>query len=499
MVRSRDIVDYCGLQKPYLTEKMKITFLIPPPIEGERPAERSSGCTHVVYPTPNIYELTVAALIEKSGKFDVAYRDLTYEKVSLEAFVANDDSDFYSFWTVNLSVATDLYSTDIIHKLRPNAYCLLLGPGPTYYIDKCVNHSHNIILRGEPDMALLELLEAFQNGGEGAWQNVDGISYLKNGKIVNNKPHALIKELDAMPFPARHLLGDRTYHNPKVKIAPYTTALTSRQCPFHCIYCVPSSLTFAREIENRRINGRKPPVAMRSVENVAEELKMLAERGYKAIGFMDDNFIWTEERTKGLCDALRKYGFKWGCQARVDEITEPIAKMLGESGCTYVDLGVESFNDEILKYIKKGITRDQIYTAIDLLQKYNVPVKLNILIGTSPLETRETLRDTIRRAKKLHVDQIMFNIVTPFPGTEFYDLAMRNKWIITGDYIPTDVQRNSIISYPNLSAAEMERILFRANLGYFLSPSFVLKQLPRFRSLKEIVSALKALKIKLFG
>ena len=133
---------------------MKITFLIPPPLAGQRPAERSSGCTNVVYPTPNIYELTVAALIEKSGRFQVAYHDFTYEHDQLEDFVKQDDSDFYSFWTVNLSVDTDLHATEIIHNIKPEVFCLLLGPGPTYYIKKCVNHSHTIVLRGEPDMVL---------------------------------------------------------------------------------------------------------------------------------------------------------------------------------------------------------------------------------------------------------------------------------------------------------------------------------------------------------
>ena len=478
---------------------MKITFLIPPTLDGQRPAERSSGCTHVVYPTPNIYELTVAALIEKSWEFNVAYHDFTYQKDSLEDFLSRDDSDFYSFWTVNLSIDTDLHAAQIIHSMKPDAYCLLLGPGPTYYINKCLNHERTIVLRGEPDMVLLELLQAFRSGGEGDWQKVDGISFLKDGKVINNKPHALLKNLDELPFPARHLLGNRIFHNPKLKVTPYTPALTSRQCPFKCIYCVPSSLTFAREIEYRRENGRKPAVSFRSVENVAEELDMLAAQGYKAIGFMDDNFIWNEKRTKAICDALKKHGFVWGCQARVDEITEPIAKILGESGCRYVDLGVESFDDEILKYIKKGFTRQQIYEAVALLNKYKVPVKLNILIGTSPLETREKLKDTIRRARRLKVDQIMFNIVSPFPGTEFYNLAKENKWIVTGEYAPTDVQRTSIVSYPNFSAKEMERVLFRANLCYFLSPAFVLKQLHRFHSVNEFVSALKALKIKLFG
>ena len=476
---------------------MKITFLIPPSLHGQRPAERSSGCTHVVYPTPNIYELTVAALVEKTGLFTVAYKDFTYEKDEFGTFIAEDDSDCYSIWTVNLSVETDLNAVSVISSLRPEAYCLLIGPGSTYYVEKCLVNEKTIVVRGEPDLALCEVLEAFEKKAD--WRQVDGISYLQDGKVVNNKPHAILRNLDELPFPARHLLGNRVFHNPKIKVTPYTPVLTSRQCPFKCIYCVPSSLTFAREIEFRRDNGRKPPVSFRSTENVEKELELLSRQGYRSIGFMDDNFIWNEKRTGELCAALKKYGFRWGCQARVDAITEPIAKMLGDSNCDYVDLGVESFDDEILKYIKKGITREQIYNAVGLLKKYGVPVKLNILIGTSPLETKDSLRDTLRRARNIGADQIMFNIVSPFPGTEFYDLAKKNGWIATGDYVPTDVQRSSIVNYPDLSAKEMEKILYRANLRYFLSPSFVWKQLRRFHDVKEFVCALKALRIKLFG
>ena len=308
-----------------------------------------------------------------------------------------------------------------------------------------------------------------------------------------------MKDLDRLPQPARHLVKDTVYRNPKLKTTPYTTMVTSRNCPFRCIYCVPSSLTFAREIEFKEYNHRKPPIAFRSPQKVAEDIHQLAKEGIRAIGFMDDNFIWNEERTAVICQALRETGTVWGCQARVDAITEPIAQMLGTSGCRYVDLGIESFNDEILEYIHKGITSQQIYSAIELLQKYQVPVKLNILIGTSPLETKETIKDTIRRAKKLHVDQVMINIVSPFPGTQFYQMALDNGWLKDGVYTPTDVQRESILNYPNLSNKEMEQLLFRSNLSYFLSPRFVWKQIRRFRSWTDFTHALKSLKIKLFG
>ena len=478
---------------------MKLTFLVPPVLDGQKPAERTAGCTRVVYAAPNIYELTVLAVLKEDG-YEIAYRDFVGFSGNIETFtdfLKQDDSDVYYIWAVNLSIDNDMEAFGIIRRYRPDAYIVFMGPGSTFYTSKCLKDEKTVVVRGEPEATVKEWTARVANNID--WQDVEGISYLKQGKEVTNKPRALIKSLDELPFPAREYISDRTYRNPKLKLTPYTTMITSRNCPYKCIYCVPSSLTFAREMEYKREFGKKPPISYRSTESVEEELKLLHSQGYKAVGFMDDNFIWTEKRTLELCRILKKYGFRWGCQARVDAITEDVARALGESNCRYVDLGVESFDDEILKYIKKGITSQQIYTAIALLKKYKVPVKLNILIGTSPLETPKTLRDTLKRAKKLRVDQVMFNIVSPFPGTEFHTIAKENGWIEGGEYVPTDVQRDSILNYPHLSAREMEKILYRSNLNYFFSPYFIFSQLKRFSNFKEFMYALRVLKIKLFG
>lgn len=494
---------------------MKITFIIPPCYDNSQPAERSAGCTRVVYPMINIYELTAAATLREIGGHDVRYEDFVFNgtgKHSEEAFdefLRKDDSDAYVIWTVNLSLESDLHAIGIIRKHNKHIPIVLMGPGATYFLKRALSGDPDTyIVRGEPELTSLELFNALatqdasfsKENLHSILKEIKGLSYLDtSGNIVNNPSRPLIADLDALPFPARDLLGDKVYHNPKLKTGPYTTMFTSRNCPFKCIYCVPSSLTFAREIEFRKDHpGRKPTIGFRSLDSISKEVDMLAAQGIKAIGFMDDNFIWNEERTRGICRIMKRHGIVWGCQARVDAITTEIARMLGESGCKYVDLGIESFDDEILKYIKKGITSEDIYRSVELLKEHGVPVKLNVLIGSSPLETRATINHTLREAKRLDVDQVMFNIVSPFPGTEYYEICKKNGWIKGNEYRPTDVQHESILNLPNISADEMERLLFRNNLSYFISPRFIIKQLRRFSTWEEFKAAAKALRLKLF-
>lgn len=476
---------------------MKTTFLIPPVVKGEAPAERSSGCTHVVYATPNIYELTLAACLEEAGH-EVNYRDCINHPVTIEELLSEQQqhpADVYLMWTVNLSVENDTEICRLLHEVLPESWVLFVGPGASYFSKKCLVDNHTIVVHGEPEQTVLEWLDCMAKGQ--SWNHVAGISYLQAGEVVRNGMRPLMQNLDHLPIPARHLVKDTIFRNAKLKVVPYTTMVTSRNCPFRCIYCVPSSLTFAREIEYRHYHGKKPPIAFRSEEKVAEEIRQLHAEGYRAIGFMDDNFIWNEKRMASIAAVLEETGMVWGCQARVDAITEPIAALLQKSHCGYVDLGVESFDDRVLEYIHKGITSAQIYNAIHILQKYHVPVKLNLLIGTSPLETKESIRHTMREARRLHVDSLMINIVSPFPGTEFYQIAKENNWLLNDVYLPTDVQKESILSYPHLSNVEMEDLLYWGNLKYFLSPRFVIKQMLRFRSFADFQHAVKTLMVKL--
>jgi radical SAM superfamily enzyme YgiQ (UPF0313 family) len=99
----------------------------------------------------------------------------------------------------------------------------------------------------------------------------------------------------------------------------------------------------------------------------------------------------------------------------------------------------------------------------------------------------------------MKVSQVMFNIVSPFPGTQFYELAKQNGWIKDGDYRPSDVQRESILEYPHLTSKEMERMLFWSNFRFFIRPSIIWRHLKGFRSFADFYSALRSFKVKMLG
>jgi len=352
---------------------------------------------------------------------------------------------------------------------------------------------NSYVARGEPEYTMLELVKALE-----AKSNINGIksvSFRASDEIIHNANREPIEDLDSLPFPARHLLEERdVYYNPKLGMRPFTAVCTSRGCSYRCIYCVPSSLSFSRELEYKHHLGKKPPVRKRSPENIIEEFKLLKSQGYKAVNVQDDQFVWGEERTVKICEGIRNLDIVWGCSARSDHLTEPIVKAMAEAHCKFIDLGVESFNQEILDYVKKDIDVKKNEEAIALVKKYGINAKINIMFGASPLETMDTIKRNMEEVKRLKVDQVMYNIANPFPGTDFYKIAKENKLFVYGDYKPVNVAKEANIAYPHLGKTDLEKAVRRANFEFFLTPRFILKNVRRLGSL----DSLKAMFRKLF-
>jgi anaerobic magnesium-protoporphyrin IX monomethyl ester cyclase len=481
---------------------MKITFLIPPSLDNKRVPERIFGCTYGLYPIPNIFILQYASILRDSGNqvnvIDGPITGIT-GKDFLD-FLKKDKSDVYIFYSVNLSVDLDARVGKTIRKLHRNIPLIYCGPAAGVYEDKFLFDNNVYVARGEADYTLNDLISFLDGTFNGNLNEINGITYLKKKTPFSTPSRALIENLDELPFPARDLINRDLYYNPKLKIRPFTAVMTSRGCPYRCKYCVPSSLTFARKLEYQEEKGYDsiPKVTYRSAGNVIAEFKLLKEKGYKAVSIIDDEFVLKKERIKEICKGIKDLKIKWGCLARADHLLdEELVFLLKEAGCQYVDIGIESFNQEILDDIKKDIKVETFYKAVDILKKYGVEPKLNILIAASPLETKDTVKSTINEALKLNPGVNMFNICNPFPGTDFYREAKKNKWFVYGDYLPVDVQKKSIIEYPYLNKHDIERMVRIANIKTFFRFSFIFRNLKKFVSIRELKYALISLFKKL--
>lgn len=289
---------------------------------------------------------------------------------------------------------------------------------------------------GEAEEAFAELLKVLEADGDVS--GIRNLIYRKNGKVIMNPARPFIQDLDALPLPAWDLLNLQDYKDPVTFDGPHMGVMTTRGCAWDCIFC-----------SSGVIWGRK--VRFRSAGNVADELQYIVDKlGITNVVFYDDTFTLNKPRFLKICEEMikRKLNLKYACQLRVDTIDKEIADGLAESGCITAALGVESGDEEILRILKKGFKKNQVYKAVAALKSAGVPTSASYIIG-SPGDTHESIQRTFDFARKLDTNQAKFMICTPFPGTELFDMAVQ-KGILSDN--PTPAQCAGITYYQHVAA-----------------------------------------------
>lgn len=473
---------------------MKVTFIEPPKEDKQPSVERVFGCTYTLYPIPNIFNLYVAALLKQKG-IEVSYKDAAAENLSRKRFlkfIQEDHSDIYYIHSVNLALTSDIKLSQDLLRLNKGARIIFAGPGPTYFTEEYIYDQRVYVVRGEAEVTTLELINRLKEN-KNSLEEVLGISFMRQGKIVHNPLRPLLKDLDSLPFPAREIVDRRLYFSPKLQGGSFTALLASRNCSYRCIFCVPNSQSFATELEHRRFYGQKPPVRLRSARNIISEMQQIKTAGFKFVSIIDDQFLWDEQRSLEICAGIKDLGISWGCLSRCDRISQKLAQAMRRAGCSYVDFGVESFSQKVLDYVKKGFKVSDIYNSIAILKRHGIGVKLNMLLGTNPFETEKDLWHNINECIRVKPDAVMFSIACPFPGTQFYELARKNNWLREGRYSPVSVQHSSILDLPNLGHERLREIIKKANIKFYLRPNFIIQQSKRLAHPKNLSFTLRAL------
>jgi len=376
------------------------------------------------------------------------------------------DYEFLVLFTSTPGFPGDLRLVRAIRQVNPNIKIAFVGPHVSVLPEKSLRDCPEIdfICRKEFDFAVVD----YANGKPLA--DIPGISYLQDGKCVHNPDAPQIQNLDALPHVTDVYKRDLEVKNYNVPflLHPYVSLYTTRGCPAQCTFCLwPQTLS-----------GH--PWRKRSTDDVAAEMAKVKQYWpeVKEFFFDDDTFNIQKARTIELCAKLKPLGLTWSCTSRVTTDFETL-KAMKEAGCRLLIVGYESGDQQILKNIKKGATVERARQFTKDCHKLGLVIHGDFILGL-PGETPETINNTIAFAKELDVETIQVSVAHAYPGTELYDYAVKNGFIV-GDNKMVDEGGHQLahIQYPGLSADEILSSVHRFYDEYYFRPKAV------FRILKK--------------
>ncbi|MHA1670772.1 MAG: B12-binding domain-containing radical SAM protein [Promethearchaeota archaeon] len=370
---------------------------------------------------PNLGLLYLAAILEDHG--------IPVEILDLEQFYLLNDSELdyiienkiqgYSIFGLTTLTNNFSFTLQIIEKIRklvPQSKIILGGPHASFLYEDILNMDNliNYICVGEAEQSFPKLLSILMNETsiqdltiaqfESLLRNIKGIAFKNNvGKIeFTGTPDPI--DINSLPLPARYKLAHEHYHYRVASI------IINRGCPNQCSFC------------SRQNLFKKPRI--RSIQSILAEIRdIISLQNYTYINFYD-NININKAFFKDFCDMFLKYNINipWGCELRVDSMTQEEAISLKQAGCRLVATGIESASPEVLKQNFKYQNPEEVMKGLNYLKQVEIPVQAYFILGL-PGETEKTFSQTIRFIKHLPFnvnDRINYFIATPYPGSRLW-------------------------------------------------------------------------------
>jgi radical SAM superfamily enzyme YgiQ (UPF0313 family) len=287
---------------------------------------------------------------------------------------------------------------------------------------------------------------------------IEGLVWRNGGEIVVNPSRPLIRDLDDLPSPRHDLLPLSRYRAPLVK-GPFAFVVTSRGCPGGCRFCI-KHVSYGNSVR------------FRSPAAVVDEVESLVRQGVCSIHMYADLFTVNREHVMGICEHIltRGLSIRWTCNSRVDFVDQEMLQMMGRSGCWMISWGIESGDNGMLRRMHKGTHTDMASQALAWSREAGIKNWGYFIIGL-PGETEGSIRQTIDFAKRLPLDLALFHIAAPHPGTPFFFEVVEQGWFRPGTrWEQVDMDRSTVLDYPNLSAEELQRWARKAFRAWALRP-----------------------------
>jgi hopanoid biosynthesis associated radical SAM protein HpnJ len=383
--------------------------------------------------------------------------DAPPHKISIEQTVEmGKDFELLVLFTSTPGFEIDVKMAEMMKDANPKLKVCFVGPPVTVEPEKTLRRTKAIdfVVRREFDRQIVD----YANGKP--LEELPGVSFWKDGAVVNNPEGPAIENLDELPWVSKVYKRDLdiTRYNVPFLLNPYISFYTSRGCPAMCTFCL-----WPQTHSGHRWR-------LRSADDIAAEVKYALEAfpNLKEIFFDDDTFNYRKERTIEVCKKLKPLNFTWSCTSRVTTDYDTL-KAMKDSGCRLLIVGYESGDPQILKNIKKGATIDMAERFTANCKKLGLVVHGDFIVGL-PGESRESIRKTIDFAKKLDNETIQVSIAHPYPGTEFYDYAVKNQLLSIGNMTDEVGHQLPKVIYPGLDEAELVEWVERFYGEYYFRP-----------------------------
>ncbi|MBJ93377.1 MAG: hypothetical protein CMP23_02770 [Rickettsiales bacterium] len=313
---------------------------------------------------------------------------------------------------------------------------------------------------GEGDHSICELLSYWAGGERG----LPPAGVLIRGEEL--RPAEAPTDLDALPFPARHLVSHHRYRYVFQTRPRFTTMVSSRGCPFRCTFC------------DKTVSGSA--WRARSANNVVDELEEIRYRfDIGSVCLFDDNFTLRRKRVVAICEEILRRGLDihWKCEARVDGVDRELTRLMAAAGCKTIAFGLESGNQSSLDLLQKDQQVASARTAIQAAASAGIETVGYALVGI-PGETPTSSRATLKLARETGLDFIQFSTLSPYEGTELFQQAQDSAWLRqTRVRNPADAEElRATLLAPGWSEKQLDRTLRQLYGGFYLRPGYLARQ-----------------------
>lgn len=332
--------------------------------------------------------------------------------------------------------------------------------------------------RGESEYTFAKYCEKVLGGQRPA--AIEGLVVNEGGEIASSNP-IIISDLDSLPMPAYDLLPLDKYYSPNTYLKTISM-ITSRGCPYNCMYC--------SKLEKTPYRSMSPNIILNQID------ELINRHSIQWIEFVDEIFTLEHAKVIELCEGIIKKGLKlfWGVGTRADKVDEKLIKIMHVAGCRKIGFGVESGSERVRYHENKRINNEQYVRAVEICRKYRMKTMASFIFG-HPSETEDEMRQTIKFAGRLQTDIAYFNKMIPIPGSELFENAKKEHsispdiWVsfMKGEtdypiYYPKGIKPEIMEKYYKQAWFKYYFSLRRlyGNLWLFLRPGILFKSLKAF-------------------